>query len=160
MTASEFGVWKRRLYIHDVAAPPVPELGWQNIVGPVTQLLKIEEKFRQQANEPSKEQWRNLDRAVFDLYEFDETDRIVVEDGFLRAGWQWKRQRRKSAAPADPKTFWLTMLLHSCPALMRGSARGSKGGCGLKSLNCRHRRRCGLYALSSEKSLVLLLSGS
>ena len=45
--------------------------------------------------------WESLDDAVFDLYELDQSDRIVIRDGLFRASWQWKPGRTKSVEPAD-----------------------------------------------------------
>ena len=38
---------------------------------------------------------------MFDLYELDETERVVVQDGLARTGWLWQQGQRDSAAPAE-----------------------------------------------------------
>ena len=48
--------------------------------------------------------WQTLDEAVFDLYDLDEAERVVVRDGRFRASWQWRDGRNQSAEPADPRT--------------------------------------------------------
>ena len=45
--------------------------------------------------------WIALDEAVCDLYGLSATDRVVVRDGHLRAGWQWGNGLVASVAQAD-----------------------------------------------------------
>jgi hypothetical protein len=96
MSASEFGIWKRRLLRHDVSLMPVPVLHdvVRSDVG--QKLLKIESKLRR--DEPTATDWQSLDDAVFDLYAVDDTDRIVVLDGLYRSTWQWKAGREDSVS--------------------------------------------------------------
>jgi hypothetical protein len=42
-----------------------------------------------------------LDEAVFDLYDLDPADRMVMRDGLYRASWQWQAGRQSSVANAD-----------------------------------------------------------
>ncbi len=49
----------------------------------------------------SPSEWDALDEAVFDLYGLGNADRVVVNDGLLRAGWQWAEGRKASVAPAN-----------------------------------------------------------
>ena len=102
MAASEFGIWKRRLLRHDVALLPTPDLkpAVKSVAG--KRLLQVEKRLQQQA--ATEEDWRVLDEAVFDLYDLDETDRVVVRDGLFRASWQWQAGREKSVASANAHT--------------------------------------------------------
>lgn len=98
MTGSSFGLWVRRLKLKDIVALPAPALrehvesraGWR-----VAESAGALDRGPLDANG-----WDELDEAVFDLYELGEADRIVVRDGLLRAGWQWKPGRERSVAPA------------------------------------------------------------
>ena len=48
--------------------------------------------------------WRKLDDAVFDLYQVDEADRIIVRDGFYQASWAWSAGRRTSVEIAETES--------------------------------------------------------
>lgn len=101
MTSSEFGIWKRRLLTNDVGLLPLPDptKAIQTKAGKA--ILALEASFRADGVNP--ERWNALDNAVFDLYGLDETDRIIVQDGLTKAGWQWAGGRKISSAPADVK---------------------------------------------------------
>ena len=99
MAASEFGTWKPRLLKHDVALLPTPDLKPAINSEPGKRLLQIEKKLQRQA--AAEEDWRALDEAVFDLYDIDETDRVVIRDGLFRASWQWQAGRELSVASAS-----------------------------------------------------------
>lgn len=98
MSASEFGIWKRRLLRHDVSLMPTPELRAAIQTEAGRKLLEMSSKF--QLKEPSDTDWKSLDDAVFDLYGIDDADRIVVTDGLYRAGWQWSAGRENSVSNA------------------------------------------------------------
>ena len=99
LTASEFGIYKRKLLIRDVGALPVPD--FKDAVGSDVgqRLLAIEKAMRSQPEAPPD--WVALDEAVFDLYELTDSDRVVVRGGHLRASWQWEDGRAFSAVPSD-----------------------------------------------------------
>jgi hypothetical protein len=99
MAASEFGIWKRRLLRHDVALLPTPDLKHALKAESGKQLLRVVRRLEKQ--EPAEDDWQTLDQAVFDLYDLDESDRVVVRDGLFRASWQWQAGREASVAPAD-----------------------------------------------------------
>lgn len=99
MAASEFGVWKRRLLQHDVALLPTPNLKPAIKSEAGKRLLQIERKLQRQT--AAEEDWHALDEAVFDLYDLDETDRVVVRDGLFRASWQWLAGRECSVVNAN-----------------------------------------------------------
>ena len=98
MTASEFGLWKRRLLTNDVGLLPIPDFSKiaKNPTG--RKIITLEKRFRGQ--HVSADDWRNLDRLVCDFYEIDDIDRLIVDDGFRRAEWQWKEGRERAAEPA------------------------------------------------------------
>ena len=102
MTASEFGIWKRKLLIRDVIAMPTPnlKLAIKSSIG--KKLLLIEKNLQMPGID--SESWELLDETVFDLYELDFSDRVVVRDGLFRASWQWKAGRDNSVASADVRT--------------------------------------------------------
>lgn len=102
MAASEFGIWKRRLLQHDVALLPIPELklAVKSDVG--RRLLQIENALRRQT--ATAEDLNALDEAVFDLYDLDDADRVVVHDGLSRASWQWKAGREFSVGSAAARS--------------------------------------------------------
>lgn len=60
-------------------------------------MARLARRFHAQS--PARDDWARLDDAVFDLYELDEEERIVVRDGRLRATWQWEAGRDKAAEP-------------------------------------------------------------
>ena len=102
MAASEFGIWKRRLLRHDVALIPTHDLKTAVKSEAGKRLLQVEKRLQQQA--ATEEDWHALDEAVFDLYDLDETDRVVVRDGLFRASWQWQAGRESSVASANAHT--------------------------------------------------------
>ena len=101
MTASEFGVWKRRLLTHDVGLLPTPNLSEavESAIG--REILAFESRVR--GRSISMNDWIELDRLVGRLYELDDIDRLVVHDGLRRAQWQWEEGRERAAEPATIK---------------------------------------------------------
>ena len=102
MSSSEFGIKIRRLTRHDVTRLPIPDLKQAVKSEAGKRLLQFEKKLQQE--DASEEDWHALDEAVFDLYDLDATDRIVVRDGLFRASWQWQAGREKSVADANART--------------------------------------------------------
>jgi hypothetical protein len=101
MTASEFGVWKRRILLQDLKLLPVPKFETAARSKQWKRLFELEKIFRQ--GPPLEKDWVALDEAVFDLYKLDEADRIVVRDGLFRASWEWQQGREASMQAADTK---------------------------------------------------------
>lgn len=99
MTAAEFGVWKQRLFVQDVELLPIPRLDQAVRSKAGRQVLKLEQAFMRRA--PREDDWAALDEAVFDLYEIDEADRVVVRDGLFRASWEWQPGRKVSVQAAN-----------------------------------------------------------
>ena len=103
MTASGFRLWMRRLKCADIAAMPIPELGESAESDAGIHICELVRDFHDCHDGLHDEDWKALDESVFDLYELDEDDRIVVRDGLLRASWQWKSDRLESVEAADIK---------------------------------------------------------
>ncbi|WP_235907799.1 N-6 DNA methylase [Siccirubricoccus phaeus] len=101
MTASEFGVWKRRLLTNDVGLLPLPDPAAAGRTKAGQRILTLEAGFRTRAVD--QEGWAELDRAVFDLYGLDASDRLVVADGLTRASWQWAEGREYATQSAQLK---------------------------------------------------------
>lgn len=101
MTASEFGVWKRRLLTNDVGLLPVPDPALASRSNAGQRLLALEPDFL--PGSVNEKGWAALDQAVFDLYGLDRTDRIVITDGLTQASWQWAAGRQAAAQPAEVK---------------------------------------------------------
>jgi hypothetical protein len=101
MTASEFGLWKQRLFRQDVALLPTPDLTTAASSAPGRAIRELEQRFQQHA--PTPDDWKALDEAVFDLYGLDPDDRIVVRDGLFRASWEWRPGLLRSVDPAAPR---------------------------------------------------------
>ena len=98
MKSSALGLPSSQLLISDLNRFPVPDL--RSAVGSTNgrRVLKIASSLQERV--PTESDWNDLDEAVFDLYELDESERVVVRDGLARTGWLWQRGQRGSAAPA------------------------------------------------------------
>lgn len=102
LTAAEFGIYKRKLLMRDVGFLPVPDFIAAAKSQAGQRLLELENALRKR--EIDTQHWDALDEAVFDLYGLSDTDRVVIRDGLLRAGWQWENGREFSAAISDSHT--------------------------------------------------------
>lgn len=102
MSSSEFGIKIERLTRHDVVQLPTPDLKQAVRSDAGKRILQIEKILQQQV--ATEDDWYALDEAVFDLYNLDEADRVVVRDGLLRASWRWQAGREKSVADANART--------------------------------------------------------
>lgn len=99
LTASEFGIYKRKLLMRDVGFLPVPDFKSAVESDAGQRLLAIEKAMRKHPEDALL--WGALDEAVFDLYELNDNDRVVVRDGHVRAGWQWEEGRASSVVASD-----------------------------------------------------------
>jgi len=99
MTASEFGIWKRRLLRHDISLLPIPDPVRAIRTDAGKRLLNTVRSLREKT--VAGDDWSALDEAVCDLYDLDHADRLVVRDGLYRASWQWQYGRENSVANAD-----------------------------------------------------------
>ena len=98
MTSSTVGLRTGRLLVSEFNRFPVPELRSAVESADGRRVLEIASSLQQW--EPTKNDWNELDEAVLALYELDEAERIVVQDGLVRTGWLWQQGQRHSAAPA------------------------------------------------------------
>lgn len=98
VTASEFGVWKRRLHTRDVRLLPLPDISQALSSERGKALLALREEFRTEGAHAGR--WEKLDRLVADLYSLDDFDRVIVDDGLRKAGWQWEEGRDATIQPA------------------------------------------------------------
>ncbi len=85
MTSSTFGLWRSRLLLGDVVRLPVPDL--RNVRGLPSTCRAFEIASGFQEKDLGEEGLFELDEAIYDLYEFDKSERMVVEDGLVRASW-------------------------------------------------------------------------
>ena len=99
MTGSQFGLWIQQLLLRDVATMPMLDIEECLESDAGKRIVQLSYNFHQQSLNAGD--WEALDDAVFDLYQLDEPDRIVVRDGLFRASWQWKTGRLESIASAD-----------------------------------------------------------
>ena len=98
MKSSALGLPSSQLLISDLNRFPVPDL--RSAVESTNGRRVLEIASSLQERVPSDSDWNDLDEAVFDIYELDEVERVVVRDGLARTGWLWQRGQRDSAAPA------------------------------------------------------------
>lgn len=97
MAGAIFGLAARQIKLGDLTSLPVPdlELGSRSEAGQRIRRFVNDYRFK----DPSGSEWDELDSAVFDLYQFDATQRIAVQDGYARSLWQWKEGRLNSMEP-------------------------------------------------------------
>ena len=98
MTSPTLGLWISRLFVSDLNRFPVPDLRSAVDSESGRRVLGIGSSLQERV--PTESDWNELDEAVFDLYELDETERVVVRDGLARTSWLWQQGQRDSAAPA------------------------------------------------------------
>ena len=98
MSGSAFGLWMRRLMHNDFCSLPMPDLQEYAESEAGRRVVRLAQKLHGQV--PGNTALEALDEAVFDLYKLDDASRIVVRDGLVRAGCQWKAGRERSVAPA------------------------------------------------------------
>lgn len=99
LTAAEFGIWKRRLLTSEVGLLPIPDARAALATDAGQAIVALEAAFR--ADGPTNHGLAQLDAAVFALYKIDAVDQIIVNDGLIRAGWQWSEGRNASGDPAS-----------------------------------------------------------
>ena len=105
MTASEFGIWKRRLLTADVGLVPVPDPASAATSAAGRRIVSF---VKEAGRSPmSRHDYRELDNAVFDLYGVDAIDQVVVQDGFARAECQWSKARNAASEPVDSESHLL-----------------------------------------------------
>ena len=100
MAGSTFGIWARRLLQSDLVTMPVP-----NVLDAASTASRRVSALAKEFSErpPDAAGWAKLDEAVFDLYELDNEERLVVRDGVFRASWQWEQGWTRSTQPPGPE---------------------------------------------------------
>ena len=96
----DVGLWRARVRKGTAEAIPVPDIVGEMTTHSARRLAAIVKGLQRKAKDPSEGDYRKLDDAVAALYGLSESERTVVQDGLLRAGWQWQQGRLDSAAPA------------------------------------------------------------
>jgi hypothetical protein len=93
-------VHKRKVLLQDIEAIPVPSV--EHVTSRAAESVA---SAVQSIDETSKKSLRAslalLDRAVFDLYELEEHERIVVSEGLARAQREYKGPRLESDLPIN-----------------------------------------------------------
>lgn len=80
MTASSWGVERKKLMLQDLVRLPIPQPNDSN-EQIFEQILAIERQLPENYGSPTEIQLkRQLDEAIFDLYGLDEIERVLVED--------------------------------------------------------------------------------
>jgi len=103
MAGSSFGTWQQILRLGDVRALPTPDLEAALRTDAGARVARLARRFHDAP--PNDGDWEALDEAVFDLYELDQEERIVVADGRVRATWQWKAGWSGSDGGAEPRNL-------------------------------------------------------
>jgi len=104
MTASSWGIERKKIMTQDLARLPIPipnpnELESEKL----NKLLEIESQLRQ-CNDKTEEKHlkQQLDKAVFDIYNLNQQERILVED-MTKITINWYMNREESTAIIKPK---------------------------------------------------------
>jgi N-6 DNA Methylase len=80
MTASSWGVERKKLMLQDLLRLPIPQPNDSNGQA-LARILEVERQLlKNHRSSVGNQLKRQLDEAVFDLYGLDETERILVED--------------------------------------------------------------------------------
>ena len=128
MSGSAFGIWIRRVKKADLMTMPMPDL--QEAVGTREgkRILALVQEFHRKS--PDAKGWSRLDDAVADLYGLDDVERTVVEDGLIRATWQWDAGRREAVAPVRDEELqeYAETFLSSMDTWLADSGRRSMRG--------------------------------
>ena len=106
MTASSWGIERNKIMTQDLALLPVPN---PNELEPekLNKLLKIESQLRQCNDETEEKKLKQqLDEAVFDIYNLNQQERILVED-MTKITIDWYMNREASKAVRKPKNSQL-----------------------------------------------------
>lgn len=124
MTGSIFGLTARQIKQGDFTTLPTPDLEAASRSDAGRRIRRFVNDYR--CKEPSGSDWDDLDRAVFDLYEFDASQRIALRDGYVRSLWQWKEERLSSMQPVHigGLTRYADTFLGTMDAWMGLSGRG------------------------------------
>lgn len=112
MTASSWGVERKKIMTQDLSRLPVPQATEDN-ENFVSRIIQIEGQLRECRDESIEVKLKKqLDEAVFDLYGLDEMERILVED-MVNMTIKLYMVREKSAAIKKPKSDELVQYAKS-----------------------------------------------
>ena len=101
MAGPDVGLWRARIKKGTADTIPAPDLARALATTCGERVVAIVKELQCNAvEEPSDEEYRDLDDAVSELYGLSDSERMVIGDGLLRAGWQWQQGRLESDAPA------------------------------------------------------------
>lgn len=97
----DLGIWKRRILEGTANAVPVPDLGAAEATTNGRRVVDIVKALQRRSGEddPSDEDYKDLDAAVAELYGLAATERMVIQDGLFRASWHWKEGWLESDRP-------------------------------------------------------------
>jgi len=101
MAGPDVGLWRARIKKGTADTIPAPDLAQALATTSGRRVVAIVKELRRNGVEDlSEENYRDLDDAVSELYGFSDSERTVISDGLLRAGWQWKHGRLESDVSA------------------------------------------------------------
>lgn len=97
----DLGLWKLRVLQGTANAVPVPDLVEAEATTNGRRVADIVKEFQQRQgdDDPADDDYKELDEAVAELYGFDASDRLVIQDGLLRASWDWQEGWLESDRP-------------------------------------------------------------
>ena len=97
----DLGVWKRRVLEGTANAVPMPDLVEAEATANGRRVADIVKEFQQRQgdDDPADDDYKELDAAVAELYGFDASERLVIQDGLLRASWDWQEGWLESDGP-------------------------------------------------------------
>jgi len=124
MTGSTFGAWQQRLLLGDIKALPTPNLDVVARTKAGKQIVELVQGFHSRV--PDAGGWNALDDLVCDLYQLDQEERIVVQDGWLRSTWEWSVGRDAALSVAtthDLRNYAKAFLLSMDAWLRAANAR-------------------------------------
>lgn len=118
MTASTWGVERKKMMTQDLSRLPIPQPTKDN-ENFVSRIIEIEGQLRECKNKSIEVQLKKqLDEAVFDLYGLDEMERILVED-MVNMTINLYMVREKSAAIKRPKSDELVQYAQSLISVIK-----------------------------------------
>jgi len=112
MTASSWGIERNKIMTQDLALLPIPN---PNELEPekLNKLLEIESQLRQCNDETEEKKLKQqLDEVVFDIYNLNQQERILVED-MTQITINWFMKREKSKAIKNPNNPQLEAYANS-----------------------------------------------
>ena len=98
---ANFSLWKREALQSTVNSIPAPNLVEAEATRGGRRIVDIVKNFQQRPGEddPAENDYEELDVAVAELYGFDASERMVIQDGLFRASWHWEKGWLESDKP-------------------------------------------------------------